>query len=59
LGGNHHETLVSRNNRVVLLLIAFTAFSYSFQAFGQTDTGWITLFDGKNLDNWGQIGTAN
>jgi len=21
--------------------------------------GWITLFDGKNLDNWSPIGTAN
>jgi 3-keto-disaccharide hydrolase len=41
------------------LLIGFTAFSHSYQAFGQTDAGWIALFDGKNLDNWSKIGTAN
>ena len=23
------------------------------------DAGWVTLFDGKNLDNWSPIGTAN
>jgi hypothetical protein len=44
---------------IALLLIGFTAFSYPYQVFGQTGTGWITLFDGKNLDNWSQIGTAN
>ena len=25
----------------------------------QAAAGWQTLFDGKNLDNWNQIGTAN
>src|ERR1700758_1179832 len=30
---------------------------YSRQA--QADEGWVTLFDGKNLDNWNQIGTAD
>ena len=25
----------------------------------QAEAGWITLFDGKNLDNWNQIGNAN
>ena len=25
----------------------------------QAEDGWITLFDGKNLDNWNQIGNAN
>jgi hypothetical protein len=40
-----------------LLLIGFAAFSYSQQASGQT--GWVTLFDGKNLDNWNKIGDAN
>jgi len=29
------------------------------QASAQNDSGWITLFDGKNLDNWKPIGTAN
>jgi hypothetical protein len=43
----------------VLLLFGFAAFSTSHQASGQTGAGWITLFDGKNLDNWSQIGAAN
>jgi Domain of Unknown Function (DUF1080) len=30
---------------------------YSQQA--RADAGWTTLFDGKSLDNWNQIGTAN
>ena len=44
---------------VALLLFGFAAFSSSYQASGQTGAGWITLFDGKNLDNWSPIGTAN
>ena len=44
---------------IALLLIGFAAFSYSHQASGQTGAGWVTLFDGKNLDNWNQIGDAN
>ena len=44
---------------IALFLIGFTAFSISHQASGQPSTGWITLFDGKNLDNWNQIGDAN
>ncbi len=44
---------------VALLLIGFVAFSYSHQASGQTGAGWVTLFDGKSLDGWNQIGTAN
>ena len=36
---------------VALLLIGFTAFSTSYQASGQPGAGWVTLFDGKNLDN--------
>ncbi|MFZ3248387.1 MAG: hypothetical protein WA214_05805, partial [Pseudolabrys sp.] len=27
-------------------------------ATGQ-DAGWITLFDGKNLDGWDQVGESN
>jgi hypothetical protein len=29
------------------------------EAAAQADAGWITLFDGKNLDNWKAIGDAN
>ena len=32
---------------------------YSQQAAAQANTGWVTLFDGKNLDNWNAIGDAN
>ena len=44
---------------IALLLFGFAAFSTSHQASGQTGAGWVTLFDGKNLDNWDQIGDAN
>jgi hypothetical protein len=44
---------------IALLLFGFVAFSHLHQALGQTDAGWVTLFDGKNLDNWNKIGDAN
>jgi hypothetical protein len=31
----------------------------STQVAAQNDAGWSTLFDGKNLDNWKAIGSAN
>jgi hypothetical protein len=43
---------------VVFLLVGFVAISYSHQASGQ-GAGWITLFDGKSLDGWNQLGDAN
>jgi hypothetical protein len=42
-----------------LLVAGFAAFPYVPQASGQTDAGWIELFDGKNLDNFNQVGNAN
>jgi hypothetical protein len=42
---------------VALLLCGFAAFSYSHQA--SAADGWITLFDGKNLDNFNKVGNAN
>jgi len=42
-----------------LLFIALAGFWYSHQASGQADAGWVTLFDGKNLDNWNRLGDAN
>jgi 3-keto-disaccharide hydrolase len=42
-----------------MLFVGVAAFSYSQQASGQDDKGWVTLFDGKNLDHWTQIGDAN
>jgi hypothetical protein len=42
---------------VALLLAGFAAFTGSRHAVAAD--GWVTLFDGKNLDNFDQIGTAN
>ena len=44
---------------VGLLFIVCTLSWYSHSASGQTAGGWITLFDGKSLDHWHQIGDAN
>ena len=32
---------------------------YAGGSVAQAEAGWTTLFDGKNLDNWSPIGTAN
>ena len=40
-----------------LLLLGLAAFSGSHRAVAAD--GWVTLFDGKNLDNFDQIGNAN
>jgi hypothetical protein len=37
--------------------IGFLLGQYAQQA--RADDGWVTLFDGKNLDNWNAIGDAN
>ena len=42
-----------------LLLLGLTAFWHSQPASGQADAGWVTLFDGSNLNDWNQIGDAN
>jgi hypothetical protein len=39
--------------------IGLTLVRTSNQAVAQADAGWVTLFDGKNLDNWSAIGDAN
>jgi hypothetical protein len=33
--------------------------SRAYAALGQTGAGWVTLFDGKNLDQWVTTGNAN
>ena len=38
-----------------LSVIALALFALS----AQTSTGWVTLFDGKSLDHFNQLGTAN
>jgi Domain of Unknown Function (DUF1080) len=42
-----------------LLFVGFTSVWHAQQASGQANAGWVTLFDGKNLDNWTPIGDAN
>jgi hypothetical protein len=44
---------------IALLAIGATFVRSSQDAVGQTDAGWITLFDGSNLDHWTTIGNAN
>ena len=43
---------------IALLFSAIAAVQYTDTAFGQAGGGWITLFDGKNLDQWQGDGTA-
>lgn len=44
---------------IALLVFGLTATWHSRDAAGQSEGGWVTLFDGKNLDNFTQIGDAN
>jgi hypothetical protein len=44
---------------IASLLAAGAALWHAPQASGQADAGWVTLFDGKNLDNFTPIGDAN
>jgi hypothetical protein len=43
----------------VSLLVAALPLPSSVTAAGQADAGWVTLFDGTNLDQWNTIGDAN
>lgn len=42
-----------------LLVIGFALVGCVHQPAGQSDAGWITLFDGSSLDNWTAVGKAN
>jgi Domain of Unknown Function (DUF1080) len=45
---------------IAFAFAACGALWHAQQASGQGgDAGWVTLFDGSNLDNWTQIGDAN
>jgi hypothetical protein len=44
---------------MALALAAFAAFASTQRTSAETDAGWISLFDGKNLDNFNQVGNAN
>jgi hypothetical protein len=42
-----------------LLICVIGLRHHSRQAVAQANAGWVTLFDGKTMNNWNQIGTAN
>ncbi len=48
---------MKRRSVIALLAFGVAALSWSPQASSQT--GWVTLFDGKNLDGFNKIGDAN
>jgi len=42
-----------------LLVAASAIMGCANQPYDRADAGWITLFDGSNLDQWNRIGNAN
>lgn len=48
---------MNRRSAIALFLAGFAALSYAPQA--SSEAGWVTLFDGKTLDNFNKIGDAN
>jgi Domain of Unknown Function (DUF1080) len=48
---------MKHRSAIALLVMGFATLSWSPQA--SSETGWVTLFDGKNIDNFGKIGDAN
>jgi hypothetical protein len=47
--------------RVLTLAVGIvaSAFAASNGAQAQTGPGWVTLFDGKSIDNWNKVGETN
>ncbi|MGA8997860.1 MAG: DUF1080 domain-containing protein [Pseudolabrys sp.] len=43
---------------LVLGILAFAA-NYGVPKAASQDAGWVTLFDGKSLDGWDQVGESN
>src|SRR5215831_7571306 len=58
---SREEITMQRRSIIVfgLLLIGATVLWRGHKASGQANAGWVTLFDGKNLDHWNQVGNAN
>ena len=44
---------------MALFLVGSAGVSRAPAVLGQTDAGWVTLFDGKNFNNWTMTGNAN
>jgi len=48
---------MKHRSAIAMLAVGFAALSWSPQA--SSETGWVTLFDGKSMDNFNKIGDAN
>ena len=48
---------MKRRSMIAVLAFGFAALAWSPQA--SSETGWVTLFDGKDLDSFNKIGDAN
>jgi hypothetical protein len=44
---------------LALLLLGLAAVSFTQHATARSGAGWVTLFDGKNLDSFDKVGDAN
>ncbi len=44
---------------IALTLFGFAAATFIAPKAMSQESGWITLFDGKNLDNWNPVGESN
>jgi hypothetical protein len=42
-----------------LFVLATFIAGCAYQPIGPAQTGWVTLFDGSNLNNWNRLGDAN
>ena len=42
-----------------LIMMGFIVYSCVLQQSGHSDSDWVTLLDGSNLDNWTRTGNAN
>lgn len=53
----------TKSRRTIRLALALTVFgfaaSYIAPKAASQEAGWITLFDGKSLDGWDQVGESN
>src|SRR5215475_12728515 len=50
---------MTRLSAITIALALAGAATFIQGALAQTGTGWTQLFDGKSLDGWDQVGTAN
>jgi 3-keto-disaccharide hydrolase len=59
-GGNTMRTTSTRAIQfsLVIGILAFAA-NYGVLKAASQDAGWVTLFDGKSLDGWDQVGESN